>query len=231
MPDALSPFVLPPFRGVLFDLDGTLVRTFIDFDAMRQQMIALSRKWKTEAATQNETDVMEMAAKMQTALGGTQGEAAKREAYELFTRLEKEGCAHPEAIFPASDLLKALRQQNKPVGIITRNCRAVALDLVSRMDLACEALVAREDTETFKPDPAPVYLACETMGVAPSDCVVVGDLWADVASGKNAGAAATLGIAWLRDGPNRFARCVPDKQVASLREAAAYLLPGFGYEE
>ena len=223
-----SPFALPPFRAVLFDLDGTLVRTFIDFAQMKAELAALSRKWGTETATQNETDVMEMTAKMEAALGGDTGKTAKREAYALFTRLEIQGCAHPEAIVPASELLYELKKSGVPAGIITRNCRAVALDLTRRMDLPHNVLAAREDTEAFKPNPAPVYFVCEKMRVFPADCVVVGDLWADVASGKNAGAAATIGIAWPRDGASRFALCPPDVEVASLADAAALIMPHLG---
>ena len=34
---------LPDYSAVLFDLDGTLVRTFIDFPAMREDMDYLAR--------------------------------------------------------------------------------------------------------------------------------------------------------------------------------------------
>lgn len=217
---------LPPFRAVLFDLDGTLVRTFIDFAQMRRAIEAMSRRLGTEAATNGETDVMEMVAKMTSTLGGEAGKKARNEAYALFAQMEADGCAHPEAISPASDLLACLRQQNKPIGIITRNCRAVALDLTERMNLPHDALAAREDAKEFKPHAAPVLLVCEKLGVAPAECVVVGDLWADVASGKNARVGATIGIAWPRDGAGRFTKCLPDWEVASLEEAAKIIKSG-----
>ncbi len=212
---------LTDIYAVLFDLDGTLARTFIDFGRMRREMHVLSAQRGTEAATAGEEDILEIVGKMAGALGETAGAAARREAYAILEAIEVEGCMDPHPVAGASALLHYLRgERGLPVAIITRNCRRVSEGLLGRLGLPHDLLVAREDVPRFKPHPDPVLHACRHLGVAPQNAVMVGDLWADIAAGRAAG-TRTVGIQWPYDPPNRFARCAPDWEVTSLEQAAA----------
>ena len=212
-------------RAVLFDLDGTLARTFIDFDRMRRAMHALSSRMGTTAATDGEHDILEVVARMQAALGGTRGEASRDEAWAILEAIEVEGCAHPEPVPGASELLRRLREERGlPVAIITRNCRRVSEDLLSRLSLPHDLLLAREDVARPKPHPDALLDACRAFDVLPQHAVMVGDLWPDVAAGRAAG-ARTVGIQWPHDPPDRFSRCAPDVQVDSLRAVSGLFFP------
>jgi phosphoglycolate phosphatase len=229
----MAPRVEPcddPFADLaaaLFDLDGTLVRTFIDFDQMRRDMHALSARHNTGPATEGETDILEIVGKMAAALGGGErGARARAEAYAHLEALEQQGCANAQAIEGAADMLRTLRQERHvPVAIITRNCRVVAQDLLCRFELAeqHDLLVSRDDVAHFKPHPEPVLHACRALRVQPERTVMVGDLWPDVAAGRAAG-ARTIGIQWPHDPPGRFTRCPPDFLVASFQQVADLLL-------
>jgi HAD superfamily hydrolase (TIGR01509 family) len=224
-------------RAALFDLDGTLARTHIDFDGMRRAMHALSERRGTSGATQGEHDILEIVAKMARAGGDpsrgdpsrgdpSRGDALRREAWAVLEAMEVTGCADAEPIEGASELLRRLRhERGLPIAVITRNCRRVSQDLLSRFDLAHDLLLARDDVSRAKPHPDAVLDACRVFGVPPGQAVLVGDLWTDIAAGRAAG-ALTVGIQWPHDPPHRFARCAPDYEVASLGEAAALLLPG-----
>ncbi|MBC8104637.1 MAG: HAD-IA family hydrolase [Cytophagales bacterium] len=212
-------------RAALFDLDGTLVRTFIDFPAMRREMQALSARLGAGEATAPLDDILEIVAAMAQTLGGEPGETARRDAYALLEAMEADGCAHPERIEGSSELLSQLRgERGARVGIITRNCRRVSEALLARMDLPHDILIAREDTTEFKPHPAPVLLACARLGVDPAEATMTGDLWADIAAGSAAGVRATIGLQWPHDPPLRFARHPPDFTVGSVTEATTLLL-------
>ncbi len=215
----------PLLRAVLFDLDGTLVRTFIDFPTMRREVHALSERAGTVAATAGEEDILEVVAKMTAALPPVEGAAARREAYAVLEALEEAGCAHPEAIPGASAFLRELRTLGVGTAIITRNCRRVAERLLARMDLPHDVLIAREDTPEFKPHPAPVCAACARLDIPADRAAMVGDLWADIAAGRAARVAVTVGIRWPDHPADRFARCRPDVEVSSLMQAEAALRP------
>lgn len=203
------------------------MRTFINFPAMRAAMHALSARYGTETATAGIEDILGIVEGMAAALGGEAGIAARREAFTVLETMEAAGCAHPERIPGASVLLRRLRdERGAGVGIITRNSRRIAEDLLARMDLPHDILIAREDTPEFKPHPTPVLAACARLHAAPTDAVMTGDLWTDIAAGHAAGVRATVGIQWPHDPPDRFARCPPDFTVGSLAEAARVLVGG-----
>lgn len=200
-------------RAALFDLDGTLARTHLDFEAMRTAMHALSSRRGTGAATAGEQDILEIAAGMARA----GGEPLRREAWAILEAMEVEGCAHPEPVAGAAELLSRLRdERGLPVAVITRNCRRVSENLLQRLDLAHDLLLAREDVPNTKPHPDAVLHACRIFGVAPGDAVMIGDLWTDIAAGRAAG-TRTVGIQWPHDPPDRFARCAPDHLISSLQ--------------
>ncbi len=218
----------PNFAAVLFDMDGTLIRTHIDFDKMREDLREWAKSWEVTGETARTDDVLEIVARGVERVwkrdGTEEAILAKREAYTRIEKAEEKGCEKPEAIDGATELLQTLQSRGVRIGIVTRNAKSIASELLRRMDLPYDTLVARGDTPEFKPHPAPVRKACENLGVSPHNCAVVGDLWADIASGKAAGVARTVAIHWPYDKPDRFATVAPDVTVQSLREAFPYLL-------
>ena len=211
--------------AALFDLDGTLVRTFIDFPGMRRAVEELAADYRVGAAVTGETDVLEIVAKAANALGEPQKTSLRRDAHALLEAWEAEGCAHPEPIAGADELLRRLHEERGlPIAIITRNTRRIAEDLLQRMNLPYDVLIAREDTPEFKPHPAPVLVACQRLTVNPKNTSMTGDLWADIAAGKAAGVRITIGIQWAHDPPSRFSRCPPDFEVTSLAETLSLFL-------
>lgn len=217
----MSPAAFPAFRAALFDLDGTLVRTFIDFAGLRGDLLELARENGLPPVFSERDDILEIADGIRSVGGAT----LYNEALRRIVRREEAGCENPEIVEGASHLLTTLRKKGRvPVAVVTRNCRTVSDRLLTRMDLPCDLLVAREDTLEYKPHPEPLLYACRALGVAPSECIMTGDLWADIAAGRAAGVAATIGVRWSYLPADRFARCAPDFEVSSLREASRLIL-------
>ena len=95
------------------------------------------------------------------------------------------------------EVLADLRTAGVHVGVATSKRRDSAQQAMDLLGLAehVEALVALEDTERHKPDPTPILLCLERMGVGSNDAVYVGDAVVDVLAGKAAG-VDTLAVTW-----------------------------------
>jgi HAD superfamily hydrolase (TIGR01509 family) len=158
--------------GVIFDLDGTLVDSRLDFEAMRREMNLPPGQPILEAIDQLEPTV-----------------AAA--CHKILHRHELEGVERATLLPGVSELLAALARRAVRTAIATRNSRAILLATQQKLGLAVELALTRDDGPV-KPDPWPVLHVCETWGLKPAQTVVVGDYRFDVESGRTAGAKTVL---------------------------------------
>lgn len=161
--------------GVLFDLDGTLTRPVLDFDAIRREM-----------GLPPTTGVWE----------GMQARIAQdpstREGLEsILFRHERRAAQEALENPGAHEVVSSLRKHRLEVGVVTRNARSHAAIALAQLGLEVGCLIAREDAPP-KPNPDPVLLACERLGLAPEHTWFVGDYVHDTDAGTAAGCAATV---------------------------------------
>ncbi|MNN72988.1 Phosphoglycolate phosphatase [compost metagenome] len=65
---------------------------------------------------------------------------------------------------------------------------------------SCGVTVSADTLPVRKPDPAPMFYACERLGVEASQCLYVGDHVRDIEAGRNAGMrTAVAGWGYLHD--------------------------------
>lgn len=95
--------------------------------------------------------------------------------------------------------------------------RAVGLD--DRIDV----IAGQEHTDVHKPDPAPLLYAAAQLGVAPRDCVYVGDAVVDVEAARAAGMAA-VAVAWGAGEGEALRGAGPDALVADVTSLRSVLL-------
>ncbi len=95
------------------------------------------------------------------------------------------------------DVFALLEARQIPIGVVTSKGSDSALPALARfgLDERLEMLVTFEDTETHKPDPAPLLLAAERLGLAPETCWYVGDSTHDLIAARAAGMRG-LGALW-----------------------------------
>ena len=225
MPALLEPLLLEPLfqpcRAVLFDLDGTLVETHIDFPAMTNLTEALAREAGASPEVTEGKDILGMvdaAVDDLTARGGD-GPEWRRQVFGELERLEVEGCAHPVLLPGTQELLAALTANGVKVGVVTRNCRRVAVGLLARFALPHHLLLSRNDVVKSKPNPEHLWDALRLLNARPDEALMVGDHWMDVQAGERAGLAATLGVLG-KNNADWFAPCPPTRLAHDLAEAA-----------
>lgn len=97
-----------------------------------------------------------------------------------------------------TDVLEFIESQNLSWGIVTNKRERFAFPLVEALNLQHRAacVICGDTTPNPKPHPAPLFAACEKIGVSVEECVYIGDAAHDILAGKNAGMltlAATYG--------------------------------------
>ncbi len=201
---------------LLFDLDGTLIETHIDFPAMMQAMKALAAQNgvpDTVIADKDILGVVEAASSDLTQRGGD-GAALRAQAFAILEEMEVVGCAE-SALLPGADiLLQTLARHHLPVGIVTRNCRRVSLDLLARYQLPYTILLTRDDVRVTKPHPDHLWEALRLLDGQPEKTAMIGDHPMDIRAGREAGCARTIGILG-QNSLSWFDACPPDMTVST----------------
>ena len=93
--------------------------------------------------------------------------------------------------------LEALRARGHRLGIVTAKRRATVELAFARLPLAhlFETIVGGDETQRHKPDPAPLRLALERLGVRASEAAYVGDSPYDMQAAR-AGGLHAVGVTW-----------------------------------
>ena len=160
-------------KTVIFDLDGTITRPILDFDAIRKEIGLL----------QESGSILESMEKM---LSGQ-----RRLAEEILHSHEERAVAESTLNDGAAETLSGLRQKAVNIGILTRNRRDNALAIAEMHGLLFDAVLGREDGPV-KPNAFGILRLCELFATAPADTLMVGDYLYDLLSAKAAGAVAVL---------------------------------------
>ena len=185
-----------PVRAVLFDLDGTLIDTAPDF-------IRIIKLMCNEANVPVPSDALIRAQVSEGAralvnlvhpeLGLDSPELWR--IRQLFLDTYAQNIAVDTCLFPDMDgVLKQLEAQDLPWGIVTNKPRGLSELLLDALNLTerCHVLVCPEDVKHTKPDPEPMYLAANKLGIAPEHIIYVGDHPRDIDAGRAAGMPTVL---------------------------------------
>ncbi len=162
-----------PVRGVIFDLDGTLIDSRLDFEQMRSDM---------------EFEAGQLI--LETLESLPEGERKGR-CREVLRRHEYQGAMSAIMIPGALELLAELDRRRIPQAILTRNSREMTDLALRRLQLVFSQVLTREDAPP-KPDPQGLHMICRNWRIDARDVVFVGDFHFDVIAGRRAGMATIL---------------------------------------
>lgn len=178
-------------KAILFDMDGTLTCPLLDFPAIKREMGIGDRPILEAMAEMNPT--------------------ARRQAEEILLRCEAQAAQASTLNVGCIELLEQLAKLDMPTALITRNSRQSVTLVLARHGVKMDVIVSREDAP-YKPDPAGLWLACERLGVRPSEAWMVGDGQYDVEAGLAAGAPTV----WISHHRQRGFAAQPWLELADL---------------
>ncbi len=154
-------------KVVLFDLDGTLVESEIDFEELRNRV---AERLSVPA------EVLRPLYEGAEALG----------ALDVVCEEEVRRMKRSRPIPGMRELVLRLANMGIKVGIVTRSCRRAALVALERCSIPFDVLVAADDAPRVKPSPEHVLEALRRIGDV-DKCVFVGDSLFDRVAAEGAG--------------------------------------------
>jgi phosphoglycolate phosphatase len=200
----------PSYRGVLFDLDGTLIDTAPDFAACLNHLLTEENRPPLALAAIRSLITNGSASLITLAFGYAKDDPSFEPLRQRFLARYLDNSAAESRPFPGIEsLLGRLAERGIPWGIVTNKpdpyTRALLRDLPL---LPAPATVICPDHVTHtKPHPEPVLLACQQMNLPPEQVIFIGDHRRDVESGRAAGTttvAAAYGYIEDHDPPDSW---------------------------
>jgi len=100
-------------------------------------------------------------------------------------------CVESRVFAGIIELLDQLEGLGCPWGIVTNKPEHLTLPLLAALKLADRSgcVISGDTLSVRKPDPAPLLLACDIIGVDPGMAIYVGDAGRDIEAGQRAGMA------------------------------------------
>ena len=214
------------FDPILLDLDGTVIDSVALIRESHRHAVrtVLGEDWTDERLVANVgRPLLEQMAVF-----------SPDRAEELYRVYREWNHANTAALLLAYDdieqSLRELRAEGRRMGIVTSKSHdAVALAWGVLPDLRdlFDVVIAAEDSERHKPDPAPVLEALAQLGASAEGACYVGDAPFDLRSGRAAG-VTTIGVTWGFFPASELAAFEPDALVDTPAELVRVCREGLG---
>lgn len=177
-------------RAVLFDLDGTLADTAADLAAAVNTMRIARGIAPLPVAELRPYASMGARGLVGKGFGvgpGEPGFPALRD--EFLSNYEAAMLVHTRLFDGMAEVLDAIEGAGMRWGVVSNKIERYVRPIIAGLGLAsrCGCAVGGDSAHAPKPDPAPLLLGSSLVGVAPADCIYVGDDHRDVIAGKAAG--------------------------------------------
>ena len=159
---------LSGIKGVIFDLDGTLVESSLDFTKMR-----------IDVGCPQDQDIL-------TYVDAIACNETKANAHNAILQHELDDAQNAKWLPIGKAMVEKVQAHNLPMAIVTRNCRQATSIKLANNNIPIDYVLTREDAPA-KPDPTALLMVANTWQLQPEDCLYVGDFIYDQQAAENAG--------------------------------------------
>lgn len=186
------------FQCILFDLDGTLIDTAADLLAALNAVLRAENRAPLTLAQARHTVSHGSKGMLELAFGTAQDAADFARRRQIFLDYYQAHISDASCLFAGmAEVLTTLEQRGIPWGIVTNKPEYLTFPLLEALNLHTRprCVIGGDTLAVAKPSPEPLLLAAQQCGVAPQQCLYLGDAERDIVAGRNAG-MATLIAAW-----------------------------------
>lgn len=214
-----------PYRAVIYDIDGTVLNTLNMniYPLMRIIEEETGEAWTFE-------QVLRFAScpgmKVMEALGVADPEGTYARWVRYVNEYEDEDEEGAILYEGFDEVFAELSARGVTQAVVSAKTRAqYEIDAVSRsIDRYMETVMLADNTDRHKPDPTPLLIYLERLGIEPSEAIYIGDACSDYEAARNAHMAfgyATWGSTSSEDSRSRMLSSTPPrtsyKRSSSLR--------------
>lgn len=160
-------------HGVIFDLDGTLVSSELDFSLIKAQI----------GCPDNE-DLLDFIAQLPSPY-------MREEAMNIVHQHELLDAQHATLLPGVSEAIALLNDRNIPMAIVTRNFDKAAALKLKNNPLPISTVLTRSDAPA-KPDPSALNAIATLWNISADNLLYVGDYIYDIQAAHNANMRACL---------------------------------------
>lgn len=171
--------ISPPFwslsgiKAFLFDWDGVVAETHLDFSPLRNRYYSGRRAMLLEEAH---------------TLSESEQSALMRDLYAL----EMAGADKATPVAGIFEVFNHLEESGIPWGIVSRNCLDSIELAAEKIGIPLPSYVGSRDDPFVKPDPRALWDAASALYCPPSECAFVGDFIYDMVGARRAGMRGIL---------------------------------------
>ncbi len=187
------------FKGVVFDLDGTLANSIEDI-ADSMNTVLQEREFDTHDYSTYKTFVGRgVKSLVENALPEAKRDAATiEECFQRMMKVYNDNCIAKTALYPGiSELLTTLQAKNIKIAVFSNKANELTQKVVKVIlaNWKLEMVIGAGGDIPRKPDPKGALLISEKMGIAPEELMYVGDSGVDMETANNSGMHA-VGVLW-----------------------------------
>lgn len=186
-----------PFKGVLFDLDGTLLDTAADLGLALNKLLTLRQKPPVSQSIIRSVVSLGFKGFLKTGLDMDPSHPEFPAACEELLIHYADHLYDNTRLFPGMEgVLNHLEAAKIPWGIVTNKPEKFTLALLEGLKLRHRAVcvISGDTFENSKPHPQPVLEACKLLQQVPADCLYIGDAEIDMLACKAAGTASLVAM-------------------------------------
>jgi phosphoglycolate phosphatase len=177
------------YQAVLFDLDGTLCDTALDFTLALNRLLEeenLPARTLTQVRNQVSNGALAI---IEMAFPDIQHEGIKLSLRNRMIDYYKEHISWHTRLYPGMALiLSQLKQHNIPWGVVSNKPELLTKQIINALslDYLPHSIIGGDTLSVAKPHPEPLLLAANQCGAASHQCLYIGDHYRDVVAAKAA---------------------------------------------